>query len=113
MTPHLEAKIGDYADTVLMPGDPLRAKWIADTYLSHVQQVNSVRNCLGFTGTYEGKTISVQAGGMGQPSNSIYITELFDVYNVQTIVRVGSCGGIRFGTSGACAAMGKTMCQHH
>lgn len=94
MTPHLEAQQGDYADTVLMPGDPLRAKWIAETYLDNIQQVNSVRNCLGYTGKYKNKKISVQAGGMGQPSNAIYITELFEVYNVQTIIRVGSCGGI-------------------
>ena len=94
MTPHLEAQQGDYADTVLMPGDPLRAKWIADTYLDDVKQVNSVRNCLGYTGTYNDKKISVQAGGMGQPSNAIYITELFKFYNVQTIIRVGSCGAI-------------------
>lgn len=94
MTPHLEAKKGDYADTVLMPGDPLRAKWIADTYLGDVKQVNSVRNCLGYTGTYNNKKISIQAGGMGQPSNAIYITELFEVYDVKTIIRVGSCGAI-------------------
>jgi len=94
MTPHIEAKQGDYADTVLMPGDPLRAKWIAETYLDNIQQVNSVRNCLGYTGQYKNKKISVQAGGMGQPSNAIYITELFEVYNVQTIIRVGSCGAI-------------------
>ena len=94
MTPHLEAKIGDYADTVLLPGDPLRAKWIAETYLDNVRQVNSVRNMLGFTGTYKGKSISVQGGGMGMPSNAIYIHELYNTYNVKTIIRVGSCGGI-------------------
>jgi len=94
MTPHNEAKKGDYADTVLLPGDPLRAKWIAETYFENPVQVNSVRNCLGFTGTYNGKRISVQAGGMGMPSNSIYITELFKFYDVQKIIRVGSCGGI-------------------
>lgn len=94
MTPHIEALPGDYADTVLMPGDPLRAKWIAETFFENCKQVNGVRNCLGFTGTFKGKKTSVQAGGMGQPSNAIYITELFEVYNVQTIIRVGSCGGI-------------------
>ena len=94
MTPHIEAKPGDYADTVLLPGDPLRAKWIAETFFNNPVQVNGVRNCLGYTGTYKGKRISVQAGGMGMPSNSIYITELFKFYNVQTIIRVGSCGGI-------------------
>ena len=94
MTPHIEAQTGDYAETVLLPGDPLRAKWIAETFFENPRLVNSVRNCLGYTGTYKGKPISVQAGGMGMPSNAIYITELFNIYNVQTIIRVGSCGGI-------------------
>ena len=94
MTPHIEAKPGDYADTVLLPGDPLRAKWIAETFFEDPVLVNGVRNCLGYTGTYNGKRISVQAGGMGMPSNAIYITELFKMYDVQTIIRVGSCGGI-------------------
>ena len=94
MTPHIEAQQGDYADTVLLPGDPLRAKWIAETFFNDPVQVNGVRNCLGYTGTYNGKQISVQAGGMGMPSNAIYITELFKFYNVEKIIRVGSCGGI-------------------
>ena len=94
MTPHIEAKPNDYADTVLLPGDPLRAKWIAETFFNDPVQVNGVRNCLGYTGTYNGKQISVQAGGMGMPSNAIYITELFKFYNVEKIIRVGSCGGI-------------------
>ena len=94
MTPHIEAKVGDYAETVLLPGDPLRAKWIAETFFENPIQVNGVRNCLGFTGTYNNKRISVQAGGMGMPSNAIYITELFKFYNVAKIIRVGSCGGI-------------------
>ena len=94
MTPHIEAKPNDYADTVLLPGDPLRAKWIAETYFDDLVQVNGVRNCLGYTGTYNDKRISVQAGGMGMPSNAIYITELFKFYNVEKIIRVGSCGGI-------------------
>jgi purine-nucleoside phosphorylase len=94
MTPHIEAKQGDYADTVLLPGDPLRAKWIAETFFNDPVQVNGVRNCLGYTGTYNDKRISVQAGGMGMPSNAIYITELFKFYNVEKIIRVGSCGGI-------------------
>ena len=94
MTPHIEAKAGDYADTVLLPGDPLRAKWIAETFFDDPIQVNGVRNCLGYTGTYNSKRISVQAGGMGMPSNAIYITELFKFYNVEKIIRVGSCGGI-------------------
>ena len=94
MTPHLEAKVGDYASTVLMPGDPLRAKWIAETYLTNVKQVNSVRNCLGFTGNYRGHSVSIQASGMGQPSLSIYAHELYETYKVDNIIRVGSCGGI-------------------
>ncbi len=94
MTPHNEAKPGDYADTVLLPGDPLRAKWIADTFLEDVKLVNSVRNCLGFTGTWKGKKVSVQATGMGQPSAAIYIHELLDTYKVKNLIRVGTCGGL-------------------
>ena len=94
MTPHLEAKIGDYADVVLLPGDPLRANWIAETYLDDVKQVNKVRNMLGFTGYYKNKRVSVQGGGMGMASNAIYIHELYNFYHVKTIIRVGSCGGI-------------------
>jgi len=123
MTPHIEAKPGDYADTVLLPGDPLRAKWIAETYFDDPQQVNGVRNCLGYTGTYNGKQLSVQAGGMGMPSNAIYITELFKIYDVQTIIRVGSCGGIakhvQVGdivaatTASTDSAMGKQVVDHY
>ena len=123
MTPHIEALTGDYADTVLLPGDPLRAKWIAETFFEDPQLVNSVRNCLGYTGTYKGKPISVQAGGMGMPSNAIYITELFDIYNVQTIIRVGSCGGIakhvqvgdivEATTASTDSAMGKQLVDHY
>lgn len=94
MTPHIEANPGDYAPTVLIPGDPLRAKWIAETFLEDIRCVNTVRNCLGYTGVYKGKPVSVQAGGMGQASNGIYITELYKFYDVQTIIRVGSAGGI-------------------
>jgi purine-nucleoside phosphorylase len=94
MTIHIEAKPGDYSQTVLMPGDPLRAKHIAENFLTDVVQVNSVRNCLGFTGYYNGKRVSVQASGMGQPSLGIYAHELFQFYGVQKIIRVGSCGGI-------------------
>ncbi len=94
MTPHIEANQGSYASTVLMPGDPLRAKWIAETYLNNVKQVNGVRNCLGFTGKYRGHSVSVQASGMGQPSLAIYAHELYETYNVDNIIRVGSCGGI-------------------
>ena len=92
MTPHIEAKLGDYAPTVLMPGDPLRAKWIADNFLSAVTQVNSVRNCFGYTGIYKGKPVSVQSSGMGQASLGIYATELFKFYDVKNIIRVGTCG---------------------
>ena len=93
-TPHIRAEAGDYAEVVLMPGDPLRAKFIADTYLDDVRQVNDVRNMLGFTGTYEGKPVSVQGSGMGVPSLSIYATELIREFGVKKIVRVGSCGAI-------------------
>jgi purine-nucleoside phosphorylase len=94
MTPHNEASPGDYAPTVLLPGDPLRAKWIADTFLDNARQVNSVRNCLGFTGTWKGKPVSVQATGMGQPSTAIYVHELLDIYGVKNLIRVGTCGGL-------------------
>ncbi len=94
MTPHNEAKLGDYADTVLLPGDPLRAKWIAENFLADVKQVNGVRNCLGYTGLWKGKPISVQATGMGQPSCAIYVHELLDVYKVKNLIRVGTCGGL-------------------
>lgn len=94
MTPHIEAKRGDYHPIVLMPGDPLRAKWIAENFLESYHLVNEVRNCLGYSGTYKGKPISVQASGMGQPSLGIYVHELYNFYDVETIIRVGSCGGI-------------------
>ena len=94
MTPHNEAQNGDYAKTVLMPGDPLRSKWIAETFLKDYKCVNTVRNCLGYTGTYKGIPVSVQASGMGQPSLGIYTYELYNIYNVKNIIRVGSCGGL-------------------
>ncbi|MDF1777776.1 MAG: purine-nucleoside phosphorylase [Rhizobiaceae bacterium] len=94
MTPHNEAKVGDYARAVLLPGDPLRAKWIAETFFEEPRLVNSVRNCLGYTGTWQGKPISVQATGMGQPSTSIYVHELLNVYGAKTLIRVGTCGGL-------------------
>lgn len=94
MTPHNYAKPGDYADAVLLPGDPLRAKWIAENFLEGAQLVNSVRNCLGFTGTWKGRRVSVQATGMGQPSLSIYVHELINVYGLKTLIRVGTCGGL-------------------
>lgn len=94
-TPHINAKKGDFADTVLMPGDPLRAKYIADTYLENVRQVNDVRNMFGYTGTYKGREISVMGHGMGIPSVSIYAKELITDYGVKSIIRVGSCGAVR------------------
>ena len=93
MTPHNNAKPGDYAETVLLPGDPLRAKWVADTFLEDAKLVNGVRNCLGYTGTFNGKRVSVQATGMGQPSLSIYVNELIDTYGVKNLIRIGTCGG--------------------
>ncbi|MDO5702261.1 MAG: purine-nucleoside phosphorylase [Lachnospiraceae bacterium] len=93
-TPHIGAKMGDFADLVLMPGDPLRAKFIAETYLTDAQLVTSVRNMLGYTGTYNGKRISVMASGMGMPSIGIYAHELYDLYDVKKIVRIGSAGSI-------------------
>ena len=95
MTPHLNAPIGAYASTVLMPGDPKRAQYIADTFLSSVSQVNDVRGCLGFTGYYYDKKVSVQASGMGQPSIGIYSYELFTKYDVKNIIRVGTCGSFQ------------------
>jgi purine-nucleoside phosphorylase len=94
MTPHNEAKPGDYAEAVLLPGDPLRAKWIAENFLADARQVNGVRNCLGFTGSWAGKPVSVQATGMGQPSLSIYVHELINVYGLKSLIRVGTCGGL-------------------
>lgn len=94
MSTHINAKMGDYADTVLIPGDPLRAKYIAENFLENVKQVNSVRNAFGYTGEYKGHRISVQGSGMGIPSMSIYINELVREFGVKTIIRVGSCGGI-------------------
>ncbi|GAY73214.1 purine-nucleoside phosphorylase [Lentilactobacillus kosonis] len=94
MSTHIGAKPGEIAETVLMPGDPLRAKFIADNFLEDVVQYSSVRNMFGFTGTYQGKRISVQGSGMGIPSLAIYTTELIKEYGVKTIYRVGSCGGM-------------------
>ena len=94
-TPHLQGEKGDYAPVVLMPGDPLRAKFIAETYLDNVKCVNEIRSMLGFTGTYKGVPVSVQGSGMGQPSIGIYSYELFNFYDVQSIIRVGTAGGIK------------------
>lgn len=88
----MNAAPGDFADTVLMPGDPLRAQYIADTYLDDARRVTDVRNMWGFTGTYNGQAVSVMSHGMGIPSVSIYCTELITEYNVKRVIRVGSCG---------------------
>lgn len=94
-TPHNAAQMGDIAKTVLMPGDPLRAKFIAENYLTEVNCYNTVRNMFGFTGLYEGKKVSVQGSGMGIPSIGIYSYELFSMYGVESIIRIGSAGAIR------------------
>ncbi len=91
-TAHIESKNTEIADTVIMPGDPLRAKYIAETFLENVVCVNKVRNCLGYTGTYKGKKITVFASGMGMPSIGIYSYELFKEYDVENIIRVGTAG---------------------
>lgn len=94
MSVHINAKKGDIADTILLPGDPLRAKYIAETFLEDVTLYNEVRNMFGYTGTYKGKRISVQGTGMGVPSISIYTTELMNEYDVKKLIRVGTCGSI-------------------
>ncbi|MEV5964104.1 purine-nucleoside phosphorylase [Kribbella sp. NPDC051952] len=94
MSIHIAAEKGQIAPRVLFPGDPLRAKWIAETYLSDVICYTEIRNMFGFTGTYKGERISVQGSGMGQPSASIYANELFAEYDVQTLIRVGTCGAL-------------------
>ena len=94
MSTHISAKKGEVADVVLLPGDPLRAKWIAETFLEDAKLYSNVRNMLGYTGTFEGKRISVQGTGMGAPSIGIYAYELFHDYEVQTAIRVGTSGGL-------------------
>lgn len=93
-TPHNSAKVGDFAKTVLMPGDPLRARFIAETFLEDAVLVNNVRGIQGYTGTYKGKKVSVMASGMGMPSMAIYSYELFNFYEVENIIRVGTAGVI-------------------
>lgn len=94
MTPHINAKAGDFASTVLFPGDPLRAKYIAENFLEGARQVTDVRNMLGFTGSYQGVDISVMGSGMGIPSASIYAKELITDYGVEALIRIGSCGAV-------------------
>lgn len=93
-TPHNEATRGDYADVVLLPGDPLRAEWIAETFLDNARVVNRIRSEPGITGTFRGVPVSIQATGMGAPSTAIYVHELLDTYRVKTLIRIGSCGGL-------------------
>jgi purine-nucleoside phosphorylase len=93
-TPHISAQPGDFADTVLMPGDPLRAEYIASKFLADARRVTEVRNVYGYTGLYQGRRVSVMAHGMGIPSCSIYATELVREYGVTTLIRVGSCGAL-------------------
>ena len=94
-TPHNMANMGDIAKVVLMPGDPLRAKYIAETYLDDVVQFNNIRNMFGYTGTYKGKKVSVMGSGMGMPSIGIYSFELFSQYGVEAIIRIGSAGSYK------------------
>ncbi len=94
-TPHIAAQAGEFAETVLMPGDPLRAKFIAENFLDDAKCITQVRNMFGYTGTYKGKCISVMGSGMGIPSMSIYATELYKDYGVEKIIRIGSCGAVR------------------
>ncbi len=94
MSVHISAKPGEIAESILLPGDPLRAKWIAENFFEDVVQYNSVRNMLGFTGTVNGKSVSVQGTGMGAPSIGIYAYELFNDYGVQKAIRVGTSGGL-------------------
>ena len=94
MSTHIAAKSGEIADTILLPGDPLRAKWIAENLLEDAVQYSAVRNMFGFTGTFQGKRVSVQGTGMGAPSIGIYAYELFHDYGVQTAIRVGTSGGL-------------------
>ena len=95
MSVHISAKLGEIAETVLLPGDPLRAKYIAETFLENAQIYNEVRNMFGYTGTYKGKPISVQGTGMGVPSISIYVNELINSYDVKHLIRVGTAGAIQ------------------
>ncbi|NLS14644.1 purine-nucleoside phosphorylase [Vibrio sp. SM6] len=93
-TPHINAQSGDFADTILMPGDPQRAKYIAENFLENAVEVTNVRGMLGFTGYYRGKRLSVMGHGMGAPSASIYVQELITHYDVKNFIRIGSCGAI-------------------
>ena len=95
MTPHINAKKGDIAETVLMPGDPRRAKWAAENFLTDARLVNKVRGMFGFTGTYKGNPVTIHGSGMGMPSLSIYANELITQYGAKTLIRIGSCGAMQ------------------
>ncbi|WP_170772524.1 purine-nucleoside phosphorylase [Ruegeria lacuscaerulensis] len=95
MTIHIGAEKGEIAETVLLPGDPYRAKWAAETFLDDAKQVNNVRGMLGFTGTWQGNPVTIQGSGMGMPSLSIYVNELIRDYDAKTLIRIGSCGGMQ------------------
>jgi len=95
MTVHIVANKGDIAEVVLMPGDPYRAKWAAETFLTDAKCINEVRGMLGFTGLWNGHRVTIQGSGMGMPSMSIYANELIRDFDVQTLIRIGSCGGMQ------------------
>lgn len=97
MTPHIRAAVGEIAGTVLMPGDPLRAKWAAESFLEERSLVNDVRGMLGYTGTWRGNRVTIHGSGMGMPSLSIYANELISTYGVRTLIRIGSCGAMQDG----------------
>jgi purine-nucleoside phosphorylase len=110
MSIHIAAGPGEIAPVVLMPGDPLRAQWIAETFLDDARCYTRVRGMFGFTGTWHGHPVSVQASGMGQPSTAIYLNELFDEYDVQSVVRVGSCGALTEGLALRDVVIGSGAC---
>ena len=109
-TPHIGAQLGDIAKTVIMAGDPLRAKFMAEKFLTDAKQFNNVRGMLGFTGTYQGKPVSVMGHGMGIPSIAIYSYELFNFYEVETIIRVGSCGSYQKDLQSGDIAIAQAAC---
>ena len=111
-TPHNSAEKGDFAKTVLMPGDPLRAKFIAETFLDDAKLVNNVRGIQGYTGTYKGTPVSVMASGMGMPSIGIYSYELFNFYDVDNIIRIGSAGGLAENLEIGDIVAGQTACTN-
>ena len=110
MSTHVGAAAGEIAPVVLMPGDPLRARWIAETFLDDARCYTEVRGMLGFTGTWHGERVSVQGSGMGQPSLAIYVNELFREYDVQSVVRVGSCGALAEGLALRDVVIGAGAC---